>query len=74
VTAGTVHNLHPKLLTWETRLALLASLALVGIAISTPLAFRYNRSGWWLAVKFATGIAAACAVALVVINILILPG
>jgi Kef-type K+ transport system membrane component KefB len=69
-----MHNIHPKLLTWETRLALLASLALVGVAISTLLAFRYNRPGWWLAVKLTTGIAAGCAVALVVINILILPG
>jgi hypothetical protein len=67
-------TLHPNLVTWEARLAIIGSVALVGVATSTPLAFRYNRPEWWLVVKLTTGIAAACAVALFVINILILPG
>jgi hypothetical protein len=67
-------TLHPKLVTSEGRLAIIGSIALLGVATSTPLAFRYNRPGWWLVVKLTTGIAAACAAGLIVINIFILPG
>ena len=67
-------TLHPKLATWEGRLAIIGSIALLGVAASTPLAFRYNRPEWWLVVKLTTAIAAACAVGLIVINIFILPG
>jgi hypothetical protein len=63
-----------RAVTWEARLVIIGSLALVVVATSAPLAFRYNRPEWWLVVKLTTEKAAACAAALIVINIFILPG
>jgi len=61
--------MHPKLLAWETRVAIYASAALVVLAISILLAFVSLRSEFGWMVKASTAVAAAVAAVLVVLNI-----
>lgn len=60
---------HFNILTWETRLALCATFALILLGSSLLLGFLTRRSEFWLLVKICTGIAAVCAVAMIVPNI-----
>ncbi len=60
-----------KLLTFETRVAILASLSLATLAVSLALGFYYDRAEFWWMVKISTGVAALCAVILVVVNIVL---
>jgi len=60
-----------KLFTFETRIAILATISLAALGVSLLLAFRYDRPGWWWMVKLSTGVAALCAVILVVVNIIL---
>jgi hypothetical protein len=60
---------HAKLLTFETRVALLATVSLALLAVSLALGFWSDRPECWWAVKIATGVAALCAEILVVVNI-----
>ena len=62
---------HSNLLTFETRVAILATVFLALLAVSLPLGFWSNRSGCWWVVKISTGVAALCAVILVVVNIIL---
>jgi hypothetical protein len=66
-------HLHPGLLTFETRVAICASVSLAVLAVSLPLALVSDRSELWWLVKISTGIAAVCAVVLVLVNI-VMPG
>jgi hypothetical protein len=59
------------LLTFETRIAICASLSLVLLVLSAPLAFASNRPELWWLVRTSTAIAALCAVAMVVMNVIL---
>jgi hypothetical protein len=60
-----------KLLTLETRVAVVTTVSFVVLATSLLLAFRYNRSECWWLVKISTGLAALGAVILVIVNIVL---
>jgi hypothetical protein len=60
---------HSKLLTFETRVVICATLSLALLPISLLLAFVSDRHEFWWLVKISTGVAAVCAVLLVVVNI-----
>jgi hypothetical protein len=60
-----------KLLTFETRVAILATFSLVTLAVSLVLGLLSNRAECWWTVKISTGVAALCAVVLVVVNIIL---
>jgi len=60
-----------QLLTFETRVAILASVSLAILAVSLALGLLSNRSGCWWVVKISTGMAALCALILVVVNIVL---
>jgi hypothetical protein len=62
---------HSKLLTLETRIAILATFSLVTLAVSLVLALLSNRAECWWTVKISTGVAALCAAILVVVNIIL---
>lgn len=62
-------HLHPQLLTFETRVAICAAVSLAVLGISLLLAFASDRSELWWLVKISTGVAAVCAVVLVIVNI-----
>jgi hypothetical protein len=59
------------LLTFETRVAICASLSLALLAISAPLAFVSDRPELWWLVRTSTAVAAFCAVAMVVLNVIL---
>jgi len=60
-----------QVVAFETRIAILATILLAALSISLLLAFRYDRPAWWWVVKVSTGVAALCAVILVVVNIIL---
>ncbi|HUI83844.1 MAG TPA: hypothetical protein VL240_06445 [Candidatus Binatia bacterium] len=62
-------RLHARLLTFETRVAICASVSLVALAVSWLLALISDRAECWWLVRISTGIAALCAIVLVVVNI-----
>jgi len=62
---------HSQLLTFETRVAILATVSLAILAVSLALGLLSNRSECWWVVEISTGIAALCAVILVVVNIVL---
>ena len=61
-------HLRPSLFALETRVMICAGASLALLAISLLLAFVGDRAAFW-PVKISTGIAAACAAVLVVLNI-----
>jgi len=63
-------RLHPKLFTFESDIAICATACLVLLALSLPVAFISNRKECCWVVKISTGVAALCAVILVVVNII----
>ena len=62
---------HAKLLTFETRVAILATFSLVTLGVSLVLALLSSRAECWWTVRISTGVAALCAVILVVVNIIL---
>ncbi len=62
-------RLHAGLLTFETRVVICATISLAVLAVSLLLAFISDRAEYWWVVKISTGIAALCAVILVIVNI-----
>ncbi len=63
-------SLHPKLLSFETNVVICATVSLLVLAVSLPLALISRRSECWWTVRLSTGIAAICAIVLVIVNIL----
>ena len=61
--------MHAKLYATETQVVILATASLAAFAVSLLLGFMSNRPEFWWIVKLSTGIAAGCAVLLVVLNI-----
>jgi len=64
-------NAHARLLTFETRVAILATVAFAVLAVSLVLVFFTDRPEGWRVVKISTGVAALCAAILVVVNIIL---
>lgn len=62
---------HSKLLTFETRVVIVASVSLAILAASLVLGLLSNRAECWWTVRVSTGVAALCAVVLIVVNIVL---
>ena len=62
---------YSNLLTFETRVAILATVSFAVLAVSLALGFWSNRPECWRVAKISTGVAALCAVILVVVNIIL---
>jgi len=65
--------MHPssRLLTFETRVAILATISFALLALSLLLGFLTDRPTWWWMVKVSTAVAALCAAILIVVNIIL---
>ena len=62
-------GMHQRLLAVENLVVACAMVSLAVLAVSLPLGFLSKRPEFWWLVKISTGSAAVCAVALVILNI-----